>query len=267
MPWFKVDDTLYGHPKWLAAPPAARALWVAAGSWCGAQANDGHVPRHALVMFGARPRDAADLVRAGLWDEDGDGWRFHDWLDYQPSSEEVEEKRRKERDKKRRQRSAGMSNRNADGTFIGRMSPGDTTRDSTRDTPGESPPDTPGESLRTRPDPTRRDTPQPPTAGPPDPDQPVGGEPPTPPDHHGQHDNCRACGTNRRGTKPPPEPSPTERTAQAAGAEMERNATRARGEACPTCDGAMWLDTDRGPDGYPLPPKPCPTCNEEARTA
>ena len=92
-------------------------------------------------MFGARARDAADLVRAGLWDEDsaGDGWRFHDWLDYQPSSEEVEEKRRKERDKKRRQRSAGMSNRNPDGTFTGRTSPRDRTRD-TSGRPAVTPP-------------------------------------------------------------------------------------------------------------------------------
>lgn len=60
---------------------------------------------------------------------------------------------------------------------------------------------------------------------------------------------------------------PVALTAEAATAEMERNAARARGESCPTCDGAMWLDTDRGPGGYPLPPQPCPDCNDEARSA
>ena len=34
MAWFRVDDHLYSHPKWLALPKGSRALWVTAGSWC-----------------------------------------------------------------------------------------------------------------------------------------------------------------------------------------------------------------------------------------
>lgn len=89
MPWFKVDDTLYSHPKWVAAPLSARGLWTSAGSWCASHLQDGFVPRHALALFGARARDATELVRVGLWDEVDGGWMFHDWLDLQPSREDV----------------------------------------------------------------------------------------------------------------------------------------------------------------------------------
>lgn len=99
MPWFKVDDALYSHPKWLAASPAARALWVTAGSWSADQLTDGLVPRHVLPILCARPKDAAELVRVGLWAEEGDGWRFHSWLDFQPSAESVEAERAAARDR------------------------------------------------------------------------------------------------------------------------------------------------------------------------
>lgn len=95
MPWFKVDDGLYSHPKWLAAPKGARALWVTAGSWSSDQLTDGHVPRSVLPMLNGTARDAKDLVAAGLWTEDGDGWRFHDWHERNPSRESVEEQRAK----------------------------------------------------------------------------------------------------------------------------------------------------------------------------
>ena len=65
MPWFKVDDSFWGHPKRVACPPAALGLWVTAGSWCGQQLTDGHVPKHMLSVLGGKPKDAAALVSAG----------------------------------------------------------------------------------------------------------------------------------------------------------------------------------------------------------
>jgi hypothetical protein len=91
--WFKVDDQLWGHPKWLACSPPARALWITAGSWCAAQLTDGLVPRHVLPVLVGRPRDAAELVSNGLWLTVPEGWRFHDWSDFQPSKAQVEKER------------------------------------------------------------------------------------------------------------------------------------------------------------------------------
>jgi hypothetical protein len=95
--WAKIDDKLCTHPKFVGLPLAPRGLWVTALSWSSMQLTDGHIPRSALRLFGAQPRDARRLVEAGLWEEDGDGWRFHDWSDYQPSAWDVRESARKVR--------------------------------------------------------------------------------------------------------------------------------------------------------------------------
>jgi hypothetical protein len=79
MTWFKVDDGFWAHPKCVAAPPAALALWVRAGSWSASQLTDGAVPRVVLGMLGGKTRDAAALVDVGLWEETDAGWRFHGW--------------------------------------------------------------------------------------------------------------------------------------------------------------------------------------------
>ena len=102
MPWFKVDDRLYSHPK-LAALEAGKhfaeavALWCIAGSWCASQLTDGGVPMaqlRRLVPFDAR-KAAGELVRVRLWEEVEDGYRFRSWDEYQPSRESVVTKRQK----------------------------------------------------------------------------------------------------------------------------------------------------------------------------
>lgn len=96
MAWFRIDDHLYSHPKWLGLSKGARALWVTSGSWCAGQLLDGNVPKSVLPMLGGTPREAAELVSAGLWRESANGWRFHDWQAYQPTRKAVMEKRAKD---------------------------------------------------------------------------------------------------------------------------------------------------------------------------
>lgn len=93
MAWFKVDDRLWSHPKWLAASPAARGLWVTAGSWCAAHEQDGHITQNAIRLLGHTRADANRLVKAGLWEESEDGWTFHNWDEFQPTSAELQAKR------------------------------------------------------------------------------------------------------------------------------------------------------------------------------
>jgi hypothetical protein len=90
MPWFKVDDKLASHPKVMRAGLAAMGLWVKAGSWSARYLTDGHIPTEALGMLGGTRAHAQALVKAGLWLEDMDGWRFKDWSDFQPSAADVE---------------------------------------------------------------------------------------------------------------------------------------------------------------------------------
>lgn len=89
MPWFKVDDKLAMHPKVLRAGNAAMGLWVRAGSWSAAHLTDGLIPMSLLSSLGGKRAQADALVKAGLWDVEPDGYRFRDWLDYQPSAHDV----------------------------------------------------------------------------------------------------------------------------------------------------------------------------------
>ena len=93
IPWFKVDDKLHSHPKWLALPKGARALWITAGSWSSSQLSDGFVPKSVLVFLDGTTREAAALVDSGLWEPVPGGWQFHDWEQYQPTRQIVTARR------------------------------------------------------------------------------------------------------------------------------------------------------------------------------
>ena len=75
----------------------ATALWLRAGSWSAQQLTDGFIPARMLPMFRGSDDSVQELCDAGLWerDEERDGYRFHDWEDYQPDGEEVDVLRRK----------------------------------------------------------------------------------------------------------------------------------------------------------------------------
>lgn len=88
MTWFKVDDKLHDHRKARAAGKSAMGVWVLAGSWAADNLTDGFVPSTLLSRWGTRA-DANKLVAVGLWhpdEQDGEkGWRFHEWMERQPS--------------------------------------------------------------------------------------------------------------------------------------------------------------------------------------
>jgi len=101
MSWFKVDDKLWGHPKWLATPIRSKGLWVSAGAWAADQEQDGNIPRHVLPILGATVRDASGLVASGLWTTTDSGWLFHGWADFQPTREQKDAEREAARERMR----------------------------------------------------------------------------------------------------------------------------------------------------------------------
>ena len=105
MPWFKVDDQLHSHPKPRRASLAAIGLWTMCGSYSMAYKTDGFVPEWFVASFKNGRKLAAELVDAGLWNDairSGEvGWQFHDWSDYQPSSDEIEAEREAARERQR----------------------------------------------------------------------------------------------------------------------------------------------------------------------
>lgn len=112
MTWFKVDDKLWGHPKWVALPAGARALWVTAGSYCASNETDGRLSAAMLTPLGGRPRDADKLVECGMWERVEGGYLFHDWAEYQPTKAQVRAERDAAKERQRKWREGRTSRRN-----------------------------------------------------------------------------------------------------------------------------------------------------------
>lgn len=101
MPWFKVDDSFFSHPKVLRLGrqrvPCV-GLWLTAGLFSSVAGLDGFVPREAVTDWDPRGAYSARLVAVGLWSETRrggeSGYLFHDWHEYQLSSSEWEQRRK-----------------------------------------------------------------------------------------------------------------------------------------------------------------------------
>lgn len=98
MTWVRLDDNFPDHRKVNEAGPLAMWLWVCGLCYCGRLLSDGFIPRSQVRKladvddaFGLANR----LVDVGLWEKCDDGYRVHDYLDYNPSRQEVEAERAK----------------------------------------------------------------------------------------------------------------------------------------------------------------------------
>jgi hypothetical protein len=100
MAWIRLDDQIAHHPKFVKVGPVAAWLWVCGHSYCARYLTDGYIPQAALMTLGVSKPDAAveKLVWAGLWEAADDGWRIHDYHDYQPTRETVEHTRQVRRE-------------------------------------------------------------------------------------------------------------------------------------------------------------------------
>jgi len=113
VPWFKVDDSFYDHPKFLDVPNAAVGLWTKAGAWCGKHLTDGVIPATQVKRFKGTNAQVNALISAGIWIEDRSEsgskvYRFHDWNGWQPTREQKlkEREEQAERQRKSRERKA-----------------------------------------------------------------------------------------------------------------------------------------------------------------
>jgi hypothetical protein len=107
MPWGRLDDNLYDHPKIdrlgrLRLP--ALGLHLLALSWCNHWLTDGLVPFDRVAKLGGTDALAASLVAAEFWERADDGFRVHDFLEYNDSREAVMATREAARDRMRKRR-------------------------------------------------------------------------------------------------------------------------------------------------------------------
>lgn len=99
MTWLKIDDQVAFHAKTIAAGNAAFGAWVRLAAWSCAQLTDGHVPASAARTM-ASASELCRLVDAGLLDRSDDGFEVHNFLDWNPSADEVRAKRELDRERK-----------------------------------------------------------------------------------------------------------------------------------------------------------------------
>ncbi len=104
MAWGRLDDSFDAHRKVRRAGHEATGVHARALAYCAGALTDGHLdPEWLLERVGRKAEKIGEvLVVAGLWEPNSDGYVIHDYLDYNPSREEVETKRRKDSERKAR---------------------------------------------------------------------------------------------------------------------------------------------------------------------
>lgn len=143
MPWIKLDDGFWDHPKILAVGDRLAITHQRAMMWSARHATGGHIPAGALRAIGVTRAQARKLTENRLWDETGDGWRIHDWEVYNPSHEGQKERRdawEKQRIKWREEKAAYRARK--------KKSAQDNQEDTPDNVQPDSPPDSPEDCVR-----------------------------------------------------------------------------------------------------------------------
>ena len=108
MAWAKIDDGFWSHPKTLrlaGVSPAAGFLHVRAISYATRHVTDGFLADSAVAALMPDPEERAKatevLINEGVWYRNGqDGYAIHDFLDWNPSRDQIMEKRLRDRERK-----------------------------------------------------------------------------------------------------------------------------------------------------------------------
>jgi hypothetical protein len=103
LPRVRLDTAFPYNPKLLAMVAEkdghrAGLVYVCSLGYSGAHGTDGFIPREALPFIHGRPADAARLVRHGFWREQPGGWLVNGWTDFQESSADTQERRKRAQD-------------------------------------------------------------------------------------------------------------------------------------------------------------------------
>ena len=116
MSWIKIDDNFADHPKFVGLSNDAVATWVRALGYCNRHMTDGKLGKAAARLCARSPkadRIVAELVEAGLWEQAGDSYQLHDYLDWNESRETRQRRQNEAKDRKERWKE---QKRNASGT-------------------------------------------------------------------------------------------------------------------------------------------------------
>lgn len=104
MTWVRLDDGFWSDPVIDRLGNEAAGVFVRMLTYCGQHLTDGHVPPNAVRYIQARPKVLDGLEDYGLIAKNGDGYYIPKYLEFNPSKEQVEEKRRKDAERQRKAR-------------------------------------------------------------------------------------------------------------------------------------------------------------------
>lgn len=97
MAWLKLDDGFVEHPRVDPLSHKAFRLHVTAMCLSARKLTDGYVSEKdaklCRTQAGVPVATVAELEESGLWERNGDGWYIRDYLDYNPSAEQVKAER------------------------------------------------------------------------------------------------------------------------------------------------------------------------------
>lgn len=97
MSWVALDDQIFMNKKVARCDPNTKLLYIVGLVYCGNQLTDGYIEQDTLPLLAGMAgidlanakQNASKLVSIGLWDVTADQWHIPDYLDYNPSREEV----------------------------------------------------------------------------------------------------------------------------------------------------------------------------------
>lgn len=86
--FIRLDHGMPENRKVMGLSDTAFRLYVEAICWCSRQESDGHIPESFMSRIG-NAKSVKELTGSGLLDIAVGGYRVHDYLDFQRSSEEI----------------------------------------------------------------------------------------------------------------------------------------------------------------------------------
>jgi hypothetical protein len=117
MTWARIDDQFADHPKVIGLSDRAFRIHIRGICYAARQLTDGFIPLSAAQEWGMRA--VLELEKSTLWKPVAAGYQIHDFLDYNPSREQVLAERatmRTQRQIAGRARAAS-ADRSSSGTF------------------------------------------------------------------------------------------------------------------------------------------------------
>lgn len=132
MAWLKLDDQIFLNRKVAQCDSDAKLLYIVGLTYCANQLTDGFIPEATLPLLAGMAgldwqiakQSASNLLGVCLWVATDNGWQIPDYLDYNPSREQVQHKQ-KARSDAGRQGGRAKSKQNPSKTLAnGKQNPG-----------------------------------------------------------------------------------------------------------------------------------------------